>query len=142
MLKLATATAILTVVLAGQSTARDAYVDQVRVQLARAQSPAVQENGFSERGQHIAKLNRGGRYERTMYLERGEEYLYHAACDRNCHEVRLRILDANDNAVSLACGNRPVAGFTPDRAGKYKVRLDMTGCREDECHFGVALVAR
>ena len=137
----AAALAALTLVTPVAAQAVDPYVNQVSVQLRQVYRAYNRGDSYADRGQHIGKLNRGGRYERLMFLDRDEEYVFAAACDSDCDQVRLRIYDQNGALVAERRTNQPIATIAPPRPGTYRIQLDMTGCRQAECHFGVALLA-
>ncbi len=122
--------------------ARDPYADQVARQLTSFKRAAIHEGDYSDRGEHIGKLAKGERYERLMTLEKGELYVFGAACDKDCSHLRLRILDESGRVVGDERGNRPHVEVSPRWTRQFRILVDMTGCREDECHFGVTLAAR
>lgn len=136
------AAAALTGLMPSASGKADPYSASVLRQLARFQNDAVIQDNFSDRGQHVGKLRMGHRYTRPMTLERGEQYVFHAVCDQDCGHIRLRIVDENNLTVSESTSNKPYVLHSPDRTQVYRVQVDMTGCREEECHFGVGLAAK
>lgn len=136
------AIAALTLTPVASAHARDAYHEQVANQLANFIDEATLGGNFANRGHHIGKLSKGQSYVRAMTLEGGEHYVFGAACDRDCGNVRLKLIDENNRVVSDSRSNRPVAVLSPRQTRVYRIQVDMTGCREDECHFGVGMVAK
>lgn len=130
------------VVASTPAISRDVYTESIERQLARFQNDHVVRENFSDRGRHIGVLQRGRTYVRPMTLERGERYVFHAVCDQDCGHIRLRIVDENNATVSESTSNKAFALLLPSRTSVYRVQVDMTGCREQECHFGVGLAAR
>lgn len=134
--------AALLISAAGGAKAGDRFADHVAEQLTMFKQAAIHEGDWSDRGQHIGKLAKGQRYERLMTLERGETYVFAGACDMDCGHVRLRIFDEANQLVGDMRGRRPTVEVSPGRTRDFRIVVDMTGCREDECHFGVTLAAR
>lgn len=128
--------------LAPAAEARDPYAAQVDRQLANFKRAAIHEGAYGDRGQHIGKLTQGQRYERLMTLEKGEFYVFGAACDADCKHIRLQVLDESNRVVGDSQSSRPSVEVAPRWTRQFRVVVDMTGCREDECHFGVTMAAQ
>lgn len=140
--KAVVATMAALVMVAGGAEAGGRYAENVAQQLTIFKRAAIHEGDWSDRGQHIGKLAMGQRYERPMTLEKGENYVFAAACDMDCGHVRLRLYDDRNRLIGDMRGRRPTVDVSPSSTRDFRIVVDMTGCREDECHFGVTLAAR
>lgn len=138
----AMAGSVAALALSSSAESRDPYAEQVSEQLSFFKRAAIHEGDYSDRGQHVGKLAKGERYERPMTLERGEHYVFAAACDKDCSHVRLRIFDQHNRLIGDMRGRRPSVEVDPHATQQFRIVVDMTGCREEECHFGVTLAAR
>jgi hypothetical protein len=97
-------------------------------------------NGYMEFGHDVigpATLEGDGKRESYM-LEAGRAYVFTGACDQDCNDADMEILDAEGQQVAsdVAPDDRPVVGITPPRAGQYTVRIWLSNCSQQPCYVG------
>ncbi len=121
------------------------YTAQVQGYLDRLESNA-RNQGFSRNaaGPVFGSLDRGARATHTLTVAGGTSYVLFGACDNDCTDVDLKILDANGNTImqDIAVDDRPVLLFTARSSGKYRVEVIMASCSANPCRYGVQLMAR
>ena len=111
---------------AGQATL-GGYLDNYQERFA----VGTREAGDDE----FASLADGARHDYTVNLRGGREYTVLGACDTNCRDVDVMLLN-EDNAIiasDFALDDHPVVRFTPESNGRYSVRIEMPNCTTGEC---------
>ena len=121
------------------------YTAQVQGYLDRLESNS-RNQGFNRiaAGPVFGSLDRGARATHTLTVAGGTSYIIFGACDNDCTDVDLKILDASGNTVmqDIAVDDRPVLLFTARNSGKYRVEVIMASCSANPCRYGVQLMAR
>lgn len=83
------------------------------------------------------------------YLTGGVEYRFIGACDNECDDLDLMLLDANGAPVldsegapiqDVLVDNYPVVVFTPPSDGAYLLQLSMFTCSAEPCYAGVRVL--
>jgi hypothetical protein len=74
-----------------------------------------------------------------VQLEAGRAYLFQGACDQDCTDVDMEILDPAGAQVAedIAPDDRPAVAVTPPEAGEYTVRIWLAQCSVEPCFVGV-----
>lgn len=121
------------------------YTAQVQGYLDRLESNA-RNQGYSRiaAGPVFGSLDRGARATHNMTVAGGTNYVIFGACDNDCTDVDIKILDARGNVImqDIAVDDRPVLLFTARNSGKYRVEVIMASCSASPCRYGVQLMAR
>lgn len=80
----------------------------------------------------------GEGHRQTVHLDAGRAYLFQGACDQDCSDVDMEILDPSGRqaAQDVATDDRPVVAVTPARAGDYTVRIWLAQCSVEPCYVG------
>src|SRR6478736_2424513 len=79
----------------------------------------------------------------TLPLTAGMTYVALAACDRDCDQLSLRVVDSRryELDVDRSVTRRPVLHFSPVMGGEHRIEVVMAGCRVSPCRYGVLLLA-
>lgn len=77
----------------------------------------------------------------TVKLTGGRSYELLGACDKDCQDLDLHLLDAGDGTIGQdeAQDNTPVVAVR--QSGTYVVRVVMVKCRSAPCHYAVKAFA-
>jgi hypothetical protein len=81
----------------------------------------------------------GEGYRQTVQLEHGKSYVFQGACDQDCTDVDMEILDAGGAVVAqdVATDDRPHVAVNNPRAGEYTVRVWLAQCSVEPCYVGL-----
>lgn len=106
----------------------------------------VQKNfgpNMNNAGQELASLQPGTSYDWGVSLEAGVRYLVVGACDNECSNVDIQLVDAGGAVVAqdVLADDFPVVDFTPPAAGAYQIRMLMRTCTLAPCYAGARLLA-
>ena len=122
------------------------WVAQVRGYLDRAQAQSGENmsvvNGTSD---EIVPIQPAADYRRAINLSAGIPYRLLGACDNDCSNMDIELIDAGTGSVvaaDSAPNDFPVVNFTPPQDGAYTVRLIMQTCTAAPCYAGVRVLAR
>lgn len=88
----------------------------------------------------ISLLGAGEHGHRETYvLEAGREYVFQAACDSNCDDVDIEVLDADGRSARRDTSQTiwPSVAVKPEQSARYTVRVWLTRCAVDYCYVGV-----
>lgn len=97
----------------------------------------------------VVAMRRGDLHVFERYLSGGVEYRFIGACDNECDDVDLMLLDASGAPVlgengepiqDVLVDNYPVVVFTPPSDGTYLLQLYMFGCSAEPCYAGVRVL--
>ncbi len=72
-------------------------------------------------------------------LEAGRAYIFQGACDQDCNDVDMEILDSNGERVAfdVELDDRPAVAVTPRTSGDYAVRVWLAQCSVEPCFVGL-----
>lgn len=88
----------------------------------------------------ISLLGAGEQGHRESYvLEAGREYVFQVACDSNCDDVDIEVLDAQGRPSRRDTSETiwPSVNVRPHRSERYTVRVWLTRCAVDYCYVGL-----
>ena len=79
----------------------------------------------------------------TLVLEAGASYYLVGACDDDCPDIDLMLLDASGNEVDRDYEDDalPRVAVTPTRTASYSVHVYMANCTNEPCYYGVGVFA-
>ena len=77
----------------------------------------------------------------TFSMDASTDYVLTGACDNDCSDIDLLILNADGETVEEDTeeDDTPVVFFSPKKDGRYTVRVKMYACSDEPCYFGFGL---
>ncbi|HVZ98706.1 MAG TPA: hypothetical protein VG841_00160 [Caulobacterales bacterium] len=115
----------------------DPFARQLARQLAHAEQ-LLRDEGYSRAAGPFA----GGlvqRQSRTfpVTLRAGQDYRFVGVCDSNCHDLDMRLYDANNDLVAedAMTDDVPVLHVVPRATGVHSVVVSMYRCAGPNCYF-------
>jgi hypothetical protein len=124
--------------------AQTEWEQQVRERLRGAER-MLADSGYQQVAElQIGELPRRDRTDHTVNLQAGGHYFIVAACDDDCSDLDLQLLDAEGVAVAEDVGDDPLPAIaiTAARQGPHAVRVVMVGCSTEPCVYGLVTYAR
>ncbi len=101
--------------------------------------------GFTPTGvAHRGILLQGERESLVVTLVPESQYVALGACDEDCGNLNLHLLDADGKrvAVDVARDARPALTVSPPAAGDYRIEVAMVQCSAEPCYYGMSLLGR
>jgi hypothetical protein len=91
----------------------------------------------------IAPMQPGTDHRWRFNLSAGVEYTVIGACDGDCHNVDIELIDSRGGVVAsdMLPDDYPVVNFTPQADGVYYARLLMQNCSVAPCYGGMRLLS-
>ena len=119
------------------------HADLVWDQLKRAYN-AAEEAGFGVRNYIVGKLDDDETDSWTVRLYGGNEYVVAGACDADCTDLDLSILNASGDEVATDYGDddTPVVNVEPRSSSGFTIKVSMYKCTEEPCYCGIVLFYR
>ena len=134
----------LSATLFSSTLSADRYSEVVWQQL-QAHERSASEADFVNRHFILGKLRAGAYEEWTVELERGRRYLLTGACDQDCSDVDLALIDRDGRLVSedVLEDDQPVLDIMADGwrvdSGSYTLRMTMYRCEVEPCYYGIGV---
>jgi hypothetical protein len=115
------------------------YESVVRSELDSAGEAHLQQGYVLFNGDVIAPIPLGDGHREVVRLEANRSYRFQGACDQDCSDVDMEILDPSGAQVAedVAIDDRPVVSIRPTRAGDYTVRVWLAACNAEPCFVGL-----
>jgi len=109
---------------------------QLESQYSQAES-----DGYSSRNYIIGRLNDDEDETWTISLFGGNTYRITGACDGDCQDIDLVLLDDDGKELDsdLLVDDAPILNYTVKVTGAYSIRVIMAQCKEDPCYFGLGV---
>jgi len=131
---------ILPVALPGQSYAQQVW-DQLQVHyraVAKTSSDWVLVNYV------MGHLREDATEGWTFNLTKGRDYIVTGACDNDCSDVNLKLLDPNSQTVAEDSkpDDTPVLVYHADQDGNFTVSISIKSCKESPCYFGFGVFTK
>ena len=97
--------------------------------------------GYSTRNYLIGKLDQDETDTWTMVLYGGHEYIIIGACDGDCGDLDITVLDEYDNPVArdTETDDVPVVELNLEEQGRYQIQVKMFDCSVEPCYFGLGI---
>lgn len=122
------------------AAADEDYIAVVRAELDDADAAHVAA-GYHRLGDDVIEAIElsGDGYAETYTLQAGASYLFQGACDQDCSDVDLEILDPGGAQLvqDVAADDHPSAAVTAARDGDYSVRIWLAQCSTEPCYVGL-----
>ncbi|MES1201087.1 MAG: hypothetical protein ABUS57_06520 [Pseudomonadota bacterium] len=86
----------------------------------------------------------GSGHREVVHLDAGKAYIFQGACDQDCSDVDMELLDPRGDKVDddTDADDRPTIRFAATRAGDYTVRIWLASCQTEPCYVGLRSYAR
>ena len=108
-------------------------------QLERAFT-TVNGQGFGSLNYIIGRMGEGKTDSWTLHFEKGTEYKIVGACDKDCSDLDIEILDGSDVLTrDVLDDDAPVVSFSPKASGQLRVKVTMAKCSDEPCFFGFGI---
>jgi hypothetical protein len=123
---------------------QDEWVRQVRLQLEAA-GDQLESEGFTLTHRiYTGSLDNGAGEVVELQLEAGTAYAIMGACDTDCSDLDLVLLDpaGAEVAEDVADDDYPVVAVQPERSGTYRVQVAMAACSEEPCRYGLGVFGK
>lgn len=94
---------------------------------------------------HIDAMRNGAEQTIRLDLRGGAEYVFIGACDQDCRDLNLHLVNAQGAEVASDAApgdDTPIVTYTPSRAGAYRLRAVMARCNVSPCAYGVQTLSR
>lgn len=84
-------------------------------------------------------LDEGSVQDHGVSMTRGTEYAFFAACDNDCSDVDLVVLDPDgqEMAADRAGDDSPTLRFRAEASGAHTIRVSMASCSVEPCQYWV-----
>ncbi len=91
----------------------------------------------------IADLQPGGDARWQLHLQAGTPYRIIGACDNECSNVDLELIDASGAVVAsdVLPDDYPIVDHTPAEAGIYQIKVMMMTCTLAPCYAGARILS-
>jgi len=92
----------------------------------------------------IVPMQPGRDHRFLISLNSGAAYAFIGACDNDCSNVDIELIDMNTGGVvanDMLPDDFPIASYRPNANGQYMVRLLMQACTTSPCYAGVRVVS-
>jgi len=102
------------------------------------------DQGYSTRNYILGKLDEGESDSWTLRLYGGNDYAIIGACDGDCKDVDITVLDDDGNVVKrdTSTDDLPVVEFSLKNTGRYTIKVNMYSCSTEPCYFGMGVFYR
>ena len=137
---LITMTVAIAAMVARPTTAQaQEHADLVWKQLTTAFT-TVQKDGYGSRNYIVGRMNDDVNDSWTLNFEKGMSYKIVGACDRDCKDLDIEILDGSDVITKdILVDDAPVVSFQPKASGSLRIKVSMVDCSDNPCFFGFAI---
>ena len=97
--------------------------------------------GYSTRNYLIGKLEEDESDTWTMTLYGGNDYLIIGACDGDCGDLDITVLDESGDPVArdTETDDVPVVELNLEEQGRYQIQVKMYACSVEPCYFGLGI---
>ncbi|HEX6912383.1 MAG TPA: hypothetical protein VF142_18405 [Longimicrobium sp.] len=126
------------------ASAQDAWERQVRSQLT-TMGQVFESRGYELTHRiYTGALDDGESELVELDLAVGREYQIMGACDEDCTDLDLTLLDGSGNVIDsdLLDDDYPVVSAVVSRSGTFRVRVSMANCTSEPCRYGIGVFGR
>jgi hypothetical protein len=138
------ATVLVTVMLSPSSASAQDPATAVWNQLQAMHTAITQTVPYDIQKYVVGKLTVSAEDKWTFNINKGFEVTVIGACDADCADLDLQILDASGNVIvqDVLVDDRPVVTFTANTNGQFTVVATMVQCSAEPCYFGFGLMTK
>ena len=137
---LITMTVAIAAMVARPTTAQaQEHADLVWKQLTTAFT-TVAKDGYGSRNYIVGRMNDDVNDSWTLNFEKGMTYKIVGACDRDCKDLDIEVLDGSESITKdVLADDAPVVSFQPKASGSLRIKVTMAECSDNPCFFGFAI---
>lgn len=100
----------------------------------------VNRDGYGSLNYIIGRMGEGKMDSWTLNFEKGTTYRIVGACDKDCADLDIEILDGSDVLTrDILDDDAPVVTFSPKASGTLRVKVTMAKCSDEPCFFGFGI---
>lgn len=100
----------------------------------------VNRDGYGSLNYVIGRMGEGKVDSWTLNFEKGTNYRIVGACDKDCADLDIEILDGSDVVTrDVLDDDAPVVSFSPKASGTLRVKVTMAKCTDEPCFFGFGI---
>ena len=123
--------------------AQSKWREQVTEQVDHA-AKLLKERGYSKTDIFDGSLDHDASGSLTLSLRAGRQYALLGVCDVDCNDLDLRLYGLNDIEIEsdVEEDDVPVIMITPERDGKFRLKITMVECETSPCFYGVGLFVK
>lgn len=131
---------LLFLMISSSSIFAQSYTETVWRQIQNAYEENIDE-GYSVSNYIIGKISDDDDNTWTFYLSSGKEYLIEGFCDEDCDDLDLYLTDSDGDELDkdIEEDDFPLMYFSPNKTGRYSIKVSMYSCEVEPCYFGLAL---
>jgi hypothetical protein len=125
-----------------QQASGQVYAQQVWNQLQAAYSTITDDGNYLMWHYVMGSLGDDDTDAWTFTMEGGTQYKVMAACDNDCGDIDLHILDDDGNEVAsdVSTDDVPIVNVTPGKGGgRFTVKVTMYECNSEPCYWGFGI---
>jgi S1-C subfamily serine protease len=121
----------------------DQYMAVVRAQLD-ASTQVATTSGYEAQGESFGAVAQGAVEPLDVQLDAAHDYLIVGACDNDCTDLDLALVDTAGNAIAsdTATDDKPVLQFAGPGSGSYRLQVTMATCPAAPCRYGVRVFGK
>jgi hypothetical protein len=100
----------------------------------------VNRDGYGSLNYVIGRMGEGKVDSWSLNFEKGMSYRIVGACDKDCADLDIEILDGTDVVTrDVLDDDAPVVSFSPKASGTLRVKVTMAKCSDEPCFFGFGI---
>jgi len=100
----------------------------------------VNRDGYGSLNYIIGRMGEGKTDSWTLNFEKGTTYKIIGACDKDCSDVDIEIMDGSEVlARDLLADDAPIVSFTPKASSQLRIKVTMVKCADEPCFFGFGI---
>jgi len=130
--------------IAARPTHAQDYADFVWQQLQNQYDVVAGQGSYKLRSYIMGALNEDATESWTFPLNASTDYIVTGACDVDCSDIDIVVMDPNGNEVNAdrLADDQPIVEFATKGTGKYTVQIEMYSCSVEPCYFGFGIFHR
>lgn len=116
------------------------YANTVWDQLKRGYD-SNQSQGFTAKNYILGRMNDDATDSWSFTLTAGTTYKFWGACDGDCSDLDIALLDENNNELEsdVLTDDNPIVEYRPKKTGTYRLKVTMAACSTNPCWWGFAI---
>ena len=100
----------------------------------------VNRDGYGSLNYIIGRMGEGKTDSWTLNFEKGTTYRIVGACDKDCSDLDIEILDGSEVLTrDILDDDAPIVTVSPKASGQLRVKVTMAKCSDEPCFFGFGI---